>query len=68
MDHFHEQVLALNPQHFEAIMGLAVILDSMDRIQDAYDAYLQVKAIHPNQPGLTDALERLEPLVQGRDL
>lgn len=63
-----EQVLALNPRHFEAIMGLAVILDSMDRIQDAYDAYLQVKAIHPNQPGLTDALERLEPLVQGRDL
>lgn len=63
-----EQALALNPEHFESIMGLAVILDSMGRNADAYEAYLQVKAIHPHQPGLTEALTRLEPLVRGSEL
>ena len=63
-----EQALALNPRHFEAIMGLAVILDSMARAEDAYEAYLQVEAIHPHQPGLTEALTRLEPLVRGSEL
>ncbi|MEP5009836.1 tetratricopeptide repeat protein [Roseobacter sp.] len=63
-----EHVLALNPNHFEAIMGLAVILDSMNRAEDAYEAYRQVEAIHPHQPGLTEALQRLEPMVRGSDL
>ncbi|PSL17115.1 hypothetical protein CLV88_12125 [Shimia abyssi] len=63
-----EHVIALNPQHFDAIMGLASILDSMDRPEGAYEAYMQVKAIHPHQPGLTEALARLEPRVRGRDL
>ena len=63
-----EHALALEPRHFEAMMGLAVILDTMNRPKDAYEAYLQVKAIHPNQPGLTEALQRLEPLVRGQEL
>lgn len=63
-----EQVLALNPQHFDAIMGLAVMLDEMGQSEDAYEAYLQVKAIHPHQAGLTEALARLEPLARGRSL
>ncbi len=63
-----EQVLAINPQHFDAIMGLAVMLDEMGKPQDAYEAYLQVKAIHPHQAGLTEALERLEPQVRGQEL
>ena len=63
-----EHVLALNPQHFDAIMGLAVMLDQMGRAEDAYEAYLQVKAIHPHQAGLTEALERLAPQVRGKSL
>ncbi len=63
-----EQVLAINPEHFDAIMGLAVMLDEMGKPQDAYEAYLQVKAIHPHQAGLTEALERLEPQVRGQEL
>ncbi len=63
-----EHVLALNPQHFDAIMGLAVMLDQMGKPEDAYEAYLQVKAIHPHQAGLTEALERLEPQVRGKSL
>lgn len=63
-----EHVLALNPRHFDAIMGLAVMLDQMGRPQDAYEVYLQVKAIHPHQAGLTEALERLAPQVRGKSL
>lgn len=63
-----EQVLALNPQHFDAIMGLAVMLDEMGKSADAYEAYLQVKAIHPHQAGLTEALQRLEPQARGQEL
>jgi tetratricopeptide (TPR) repeat protein len=63
-----EHVLALNPRHFDAIMGLAVMLDQMGRPEDAYKAYLQVKAIHPHLAGLTEALERLAPQVRGKSL
>ena len=63
-----EQVIALNPTHFDAIMGLAVMLDEMGKPEDAYEAYQQVEAIHPYQAGLTEALERLAPLVRGQEL
>lgn len=63
-----EQVLAINPQHFDALMGLAVMLDEMGRDADAYEAYAQVKAIHPHQAGLTEAMERLAPKVRGQEL
>ncbi|WP_422064060.1 hypothetical protein [Shimia sp.] len=63
-----EQVLALNPKHFDAIMGLALMLDEMGKPIDAYEAYLQVKAIHPHQAGLTEALQRLQPLARGQEL
>ncbi|TCL10064.1 tetratricopeptide repeat protein [Shimia isoporae] len=63
-----EHVLALNPQHFDALMGLALMLDQMQHAEDAYEAYLQVKAIHPHQAGLSEAIERLEQQVLGREL
>ncbi len=63
-----EHVLALIPDHFDAIMGLAVMLDSIERPEDAYQAYLQVNTIHPHQPGLTEALARLELKLKGQKL
>ncbi len=63
-----EHVIALNPQHFDALMGLAIMLDEMQRPVDAYEAYMQVKAIHPHQAGLSEALERLEREVLGREI
>ncbi|WP_058240931.1 tetratricopeptide repeat protein [Shimia marina] len=63
-----EQVLSLNPQHFDAIMGLAILLEEIGKAKDAYEAYLQVKAIHPHQAGLTEALQRLEPQARGQEL
>ncbi|MFY0660737.1 MAG: tetratricopeptide repeat protein [Shimia sp.] len=63
-----EQVIALNPTHFDAVMGLAIMLDEIGKPEDAYEAYQQVQSIHPHQAGLTEALERLAPLVRGQDL
>ncbi len=63
-----EHVLALIPDHFDAIMGLAVMLDAIERPEDAYQAYLQVNTIHPHQPGLTEALARLELKLKGQKL
>ncbi|WP_294221149.1 tetratricopeptide repeat protein [uncultured Shimia sp.] len=63
-----EHVIALNPRHFDAVMGLAIMLDEIGKPKDAYEAYQQVQAIHPHQAGLTEALDRLAPLVRGQDL
>lgn len=63
-----EQTLALNPQHYEAILGLANLFEMIERPEEAYEAYLQVKSIHPHHPDVTEALERLEPVVKGQEL
>ncbi|MDC0739652.1 hypothetical protein N6L24_15285 [Cognatishimia sp. SS12] len=63
-----EAALGLNPQHFEALSGVALILEMIDRPEAAYDAYLMVRSIHPHHPAVTEALERLEPVVKGRRL
>lgn len=63
-----EQTLALNPQHYEAILGLANLFEMIERPAEAYEAYIQVKAIHPHHPDVTEALDRLEPMVKGQEL
>lgn len=52
--------LALNPRHFGAITGLALILEEMGHPDDALSAYRAVAAIHPHRPDVKDAVERLE--------
>jgi len=63
-----ETALHLNPKHFEAIIGLGAILELIERPKDAYEAYELVRSIHPHHPAVTEALERLEPVVKGRNL
>jgi tetratricopeptide (TPR) repeat protein len=55
-----EMALALNPQHFGAIMGLALILEEIGKPADALSAYRAVAAIHPHRPTIEDAMGRLE--------
>lgn len=55
-----EATLALNPDHFGALMGLALILEKVGLDDDALGAYRAVAAIHPHRPNLQDAIERLE--------
>ena len=63
-----EQALALNPQHFEAIAGLAVVMESMGETDKAYRAYDRLRSIHPHHPNVSDALTRLAPEALGREL
>lgn len=63
-----EHALALNPQHYEAIYGLGVILETIGQPEEAYEAYLILQTIHPHYPELTDALMRLDALAKGRSL
>ncbi|MGS4943882.1 tetratricopeptide repeat protein [Meridianimarinicoccus sp. RP-17] len=55
-----EMALALNPRHFGAMMGLALILEEIGRPADALSAYRAVAAIHPHRPTLKEAMGRLE--------
>ncbi|MEM8957437.1 MAG: tetratricopeptide repeat protein [Pseudomonadota bacterium] len=61
-----EMTLALNPRHFGALTGLALILEELDQPEDALSAYRAVAAIHPHRPNVKDAIERLEAKLEGR--
>jgi Flp pilus assembly protein TadD len=61
------RALALNPQHFGAMSGLATILEETGRTTEALEVYRAARAIHPHQPVLKRAVERLEQQVAGRD-
>ncbi|SHH69169.1 tetratricopeptide repeat protein [Cognatishimia maritima] len=63
-----ETALEINPQHFEAIIGLGAILEMIRQPEAAYEAYQMVRPIHPHHPAVTEALERLEPVAKGRKL
>lgn len=62
------RTLLLNPQHFGALTGLAVIFEEMGYEEEALEAYRAVEAIHPHRPELHEAIERLEKTVEGEHL
>ena len=63
-----ERALALNPRHFNAIYGLGVILEELNRPEMAHRAFSRVLAIHPHHEAVTKALERLGSQVGGSAL
>lgn len=63
-----EQTLRLNPHHFGALAGLGMILESLDRPDEALAAYRASLAIHPHQQSVIDAVARLELASQGQSL
>lgn len=63
-----ERTLALNPNNYNAIFGLGVILEIFGDNKRAYDAYLRVLAIHPHHEEVTKATERLRVNVLGETL
>ncbi|SLN26870.1 Tetratricopeptide repeat protein [Pseudoruegeria aquimaris] len=60
--------LSLNPRHFGALTGLALIMEELGYPKDALAAYREVLAIHPHRPDVISAVERLEKEVGGLDL
>jgi tetratricopeptide (TPR) repeat protein len=63
-----EHALAINPQHYEAIYGLGVILETIGHPADAYEAMELLQTIHPHYPDLSETLARLEPQALGQSL
>lgn len=63
-----EHALALNPNNYDAIYALGTIFEQFRDPQNAYAAYLRAKAIHPTHQEVTKALDRLAPLVEGKEL
>ena len=63
-----ERALALNPNNYNAIIGLGSILEVFGDERRAYEAYSRVLAIHPHHEEVTKAVERLKPAVEGKSL
>ena len=62
------QTLTLNPRHFGAMSGLALILEEFGRPDDALAAWREVQKLNPKREGIDDALLRLERQVEGQEL
>ncbi|MGI9394224.1 MAG: tetratricopeptide repeat protein, partial [Boseongicola sp.] len=62
------RALVLNPRHFGAMSGLALILEEIDKPEAALSAWREVEKLHPNREGLTEAIQRLERDVEGSEL
>lgn len=63
-----EQVLIRNPQHFGALAGLGMILEQLERPEDARAAFRASLAIHPHQSSVLEAIARLDRANAGAAL
>ena len=63
-----ERVLTINPRHFEAIFGLGVLFEQINRPDRAYDAYRLVLDLYPHHEEARERLSRLEKDVNGVEL
>lgn len=59
--------LALNPHHFGAMTGLGMILEDTGHNAQALTVFRTAHAIHPHEPVIRRALERLERRLSGTD-
>lgn len=63
-----KQALRVEPRHFGALAGLAIILERTDREASALAAWREVAAIYPGFKGAKAAIERLSPDIEGRKI
>lgn len=63
-----ETTLTLNPDHFGAMRGLAVIFEVLDDPVRALAGYEMVLEVHPNDEEAQKGVARLTGAVRGRDL
>lgn len=63
-----ELTLALNPQHFDAMFGLATMFQEFGDLRRAADLYRRVLDLHPNHKNATEALSHLKRDGIGREL
>ncbi len=63
-----EATLALEPRHFGAIGGLALVLEDLGDKEGALDAYRRVLAVYPYLEGAGEAESRLTVEIEGRGI
>ena len=64
--HDIQKTLALEPRHFGALSGLAMIYEAEGLEAQALDALIQVKEIHPTMPGLDAQMEALRKAIEAK--
>ena len=62
------QVLVLEPRHFGAMTGVAIILEELERPQDALEVWQKVAEIMPADPETAAMIERLMIQLEGQAL
>lgn len=62
------QALILNPRHFEAMRGLAIIMEELERPDDALDLYEMILAINPQSVDTQQSIDRLKLELEGQAL
>lgn len=62
------RALTLNPQHFNAMFGLAVIFETLDKTDEAFEVYQKVLELYPTHERALEATERLRNKVSGKTL
>lgn len=62
------RALALNPSQYESLTGLGLILEDTGRDKEALAAFEAAKSIHPHQPTINEAVERLDRKLSGHAL
>ena len=60
-----QEVLARNPRHFEAMRGLAVIMEELDRPAAALDLYRMILDIVPHSAQALAEADRLQQQLEG---
>jgi len=63
-----QKALILNPQHYNALFGLGLMLQEFGDFLRAEQAFRQVLALHPHHENATTALGQLKRFGIGREL
>lgn len=63
-----ERALVSEPRHFEAWAGLGKVYLEADDKKRAFDAFRRAQALYPSWDVVKQAIDKLKPEVEGRDL